>query len=476
MFRPGTLLLLFWITCLAVPAVAQVKGNAAWNALARDIFRELIEIDTTDEHGNVSTASEAMARRLLDAGYPAEDVQVLGPNDRKKNLVVRLRGTGKHKPVLQIGHLDVVEAKREDWSTDPFQFVEKDGYFYGRGTQDMKNGDAIMVTTMIRLKKEGFRPSRDLILALTADEEGGTANGVDWLFRTHRALVDAEFVLNHDGASIVSENGKPQFYSMTSSEKVYADFLLTATNPGGHSSIPRRDNAIYQLTAALNRLGEYVFPVELNNMTRAYFEARSKMEQGQRAADMKAILQTPPDAAAAARLLEDPLEGSVMHTTCVATMLSGGHAANALPQRAQANVNCRILPGHPPEEVRQQIERVIADPQIKVQWVDEQLQPQDRGSDAKGFAPPPLRPELMQALNTLVPQFWPGVPIVPGMSAGASDDVFVNNAGLASYAVTGVAIDRTEERAHGQDERLAVESFYAGNEFYYRFIKLLTRK
>jgi acetylornithine deacetylase/succinyl-diaminopimelate desuccinylase-like protein len=476
MFKPMARLFLFCVTCLAAPVFAQVRGSETYNALARDIFRELIEIDTTDEHGNVSTASEAMAKRLLDAGYPAADVQVLGPNDRKKNLVVRLRGTGKQKPVLQIGHLDVVEAKREDWSTDPFKFIEQDGYFYGRGTQDMKDGDAIMVTTMIRLKKEGFRPTRDLILALTADEEGGTANGVDWLFKNHRELVDAEFVLNHDGASVVSENGKPQFYSMESSQKVYADFLLTATNPGGHSSIPRRDNAIYQLTAALNRLGQYVFPVELNNLTRAYFEARSKMEQGQRAADMKAILQTPPDPAAAARLLEDPLEGSVMHTTCVATMLSGGHAANALPQRAQANVNCRILPGHPPEEVRQEIARVVSDPHIKVQWVDENLKPQDRGSDRKGFAPPPLRPDVMKALNKLVPQFWPGLPVVPGMSAGASDDVFVNDAGLTSYAVTGVAIDRGEERAHGQDERLGVESFYTGNEFYYRYMKLLTEK
>jgi acetylornithine deacetylase/succinyl-diaminopimelate desuccinylase-like protein len=463
---------------LAAAVASDVRGNDAYNALAHDIFRELIEINTTDtERGNVTTAAEAMARRLLQAGFPAADVQVLGPSDRKKNMVARLRGTGKHEPVLLIGHLDVVEARPEDWTTDPFEFIEKDGYFYGRGTQDMKDGDAIMTTALIRLKKEGFRPSRDIILALTADEEGGTANGVDWLFRNHRALVDAGFVLNHDGSSVSSRHGTPVAYKLESSEKVYADFLLTTTNPGGHSSQPRPQNAIYELMDGLAKLAKYQFPFELNNITRAYYENMAKIETGQRAADMQAILQTPPDAAAAARLSLDPIDNAIVRTTCVATRLSGGHANNALPQRAQANVNCRILPGHSPEEVRQELIRVLASPQITVQWVnDVDGRILDKASDRRGFPPPPLRPEVMQPLQKLVAGFWPGLHVVPAMSAGASDDVYVNAAGLTSYAITGIAIDDDDHRAHGQDERLGVQSFYTGNEFYYRYLKALTAR
>ena len=314
----------------------------------------------------MTTAAEAMAQRFRDAGFPDSDMQIMGPNDRKKNLVVRLHGSGKHKPVLLIGHLDVVEARREDWTTDPFQFVEKDGYYYGRGTQDMKDGDAIMVTTLIRFKKEGFVPDRDIILALTADEEGGTSNGVDWLIKNHRELIDAEFVLNHDGGGILSEQGKPQFMTVDASEKLYSDYQLTVTNPGGHSSLPRPDNAIYHLADGLARLEHYQFPFELTNITRAYYERMAKITTGERAADMRAILKTPPDMAAVARLSKDPIDNSIMHTTCVATRLNAGHANNALPQMAQANVNCRIIPGHPPEEIRQELEKVVADPKISV--------------------------------------------------------------------------------------------------------------
>ena len=463
---------------LCAATAADVKPNQTYSALARDIFRELIEINTTDtELGNVTTAAEAMAKRLRDAGFAAEDVQLLGPNDRKKNMVARLRGTGKHKPVLLIGHIDVVEAKPEDWTTNPFKFIEKDGFFYGRGTQDMKDGDAIMVTTLIRMKKEGFRPSRDIILALTADEEGGTANGVDWLFKNHRELVDAELVFNHDGSSIRGENGKPAVYELETSEKVYADYVLTTINHGGHSSEPERENAIYELMDGLEHLAKYEFPFELNNVTRAYFENSAKIETGQRAADMLAVSKTPPDAAAAVRLSADKTLNGIMRTTCVATRLSGGHANNALPQRAQANVNCRIMPGHSPEEVRQEILRVVANPKVTVQWVNDQTSEiMDKASDRKGFPPPPLTPAVMQPLTKLVGEFWPGLVIVPTMSAGASDNVFVNNAGLASYAVTGIAIDRNDHRAHGQDERLGVQSFYVGNEFYYRYLKAFTQR
>src|SRR3984957_10858625 len=298
----------------ATAAHAQTTAESP-NALSRSIFQELIEINTTDSVGNITTASEAMAKRLRAAGFADSDIAILGPNSRKKNMVVRFRGTGQHKPVLLIGHLDVVEARREDWTTDPFKFVEKDGYFYGRGTQDMKDGDAIMVTTLIRLKKEGFRPNRDIILALTADEEGGSSNGVDWLLQHHRDLIDAEFGINHDGSSIVSDRGQPLYYEHDGTEKVYGDYQLMTTNPGGPSSLPVPDNAIYQLAAGLEKLQKYEFPFELNNVTRSYFEQMSTIETGQRAADMRAILHTPPDAAAIARLSQDAIDHSIMHTT-----------------------------------------------------------------------------------------------------------------------------------------------------------------
>jgi acetylornithine deacetylase/succinyl-diaminopimelate desuccinylase-like protein len=443
-------------------------------ALARSIFQELIEINTTDSVGNVTTAAEAMAKRLRAAGFADSDLSILGPNARKKNLVVRLRGTGEHKPVLLIGHLDVVEARREDWTTDPFKFIEKDGYFYGRGTQDMKDGDAIMVTTLIRMKKEGFRPNRDIILALTADEEGGSSNGVDWLLQHHRDLIDAEFVLNHDGSSIVSEHGKPRYYQLDGTEKVYGDFQLMTTNPGGHSSLPVPDNAIYALAAGLGRLEKFEFPFELNSLTRGYFGQMATIETGQRAADMKAILQSPPDAAAIARLSKDPTDHSIMHTTCVATRLEGGHANNALPQRAAAVVNCRILPGHSPEEVRQVLIKVLADPRITVRYIDDNGQVQDKASDRKGYPPPPLRPVIMQPLERLVAQDWPGLKVVPNMAAGASDGVYTSAAGLPTYTITGIDIDKDNQRAHGRDERLGVDSFYKGNEFFYQYLKAVT--
>jgi acetylornithine deacetylase/succinyl-diaminopimelate desuccinylase-like protein len=459
---------------LVVSSASGAVTEQASKALAHDIFKELIEINTTESVGSVTAASEAMAKRLAEAGFPASDVQVLGPNDRKKNLVVRLRGSGKHKPILLIGHLDVVEARREDWTTDPFRFVEKDGRFYGRGTQDMKNGDAIMMATLIRLKKEGYRPSRDIILALTADEESGDSNGVEWLLKNHRELVDAQFVINHDGNSITSDHGKALYFEMDGTEKVYADYLLTATNPGGHSSLPVPDNAIYHITAALDRLSHYEFPFELNSVTRAYYERMATIETGQRSADMKAILQSPPDPQAVERMSRDAIDHSLMRTTCVATRLQGGHANNALPQRATANVNCRIFPGHSPEEIRHVLMEVFADPAIKVQSYDERGAVVDRASDKRGYPPPPLIPEVMKPLDTLVAQMWPGLKVIPAMSAGASDGVYTSAAGLPTYTIAGVAIDKDNIRAHGQDENISIESFDKGNEFFYRYMKLIT--
>jgi acetylornithine deacetylase/succinyl-diaminopimelate desuccinylase-like protein len=450
--------------------------DAASRQLAYDIFKQLIEINTTDSVGSTTVAAEAMRKRLLDAGFPATDVVVLGPNEHKGNMVARYRGkagSGK-RPILIIGHIDVVEAKRQDWTTDPFVFTEKDGYFYGRGTQDMKESDAASVTTFIRLKREGFVPDRDVILALTADEEGGKSNGVDWLLKNHRELVDAEFVLNADAGGLNTEKGKPVNIGVEATEKLYADYQLSVTNPGGHSSLPKKDNAIYHLADALGRLGAYQFPVELNAVTRGYFEAMAKIQTGQVAADMQSVLKTPPDADAVARLSENPLYNSTMRTTCVATMVQAGHARNALPQRAEANVNCRILPGHTPAEVRAELTTVFADPKVEVNLVNDAGALSDRDENDVSVTPPPLNKEVFAALRSVVGQMWPGLPIVPEMETGASDSKITMAAGMPSYGFSGMGIDGDDVRAHGKDERIGVESFYNGVNFDYRYLKALT--
>ena len=457
--------------CLAFGTFA-----SAWHAqiddatrqLSHDIFKELIEINTTDSVGSTTLAAQAMAKRLLDAGFPASDVQVLGPNARKGNMVARLHGSGTKKPILFICHTDVVEARREDWSLDPFKFTEKEGYFYGRGTEDIKEGDAILVTTFIRLKREGYRPDRDLILALTADEEGGAFNGVDWLLRNHRDLIDANYILNPDAGDFEIDNGKRLLVGIQASEKLYADFTLEVHNKGGHSSLPVPDNAIYQLAEGLTHLSHYEFPFELNEVTRAYFAKEADIVGGTESADMKAILQTPPDETAIARLSKTPFYNSRFRTTCVATRLEAGHANNALPGFARANVNCRILPGHPPEEIRQQLIKILAEPEISVTIQD------NSGLGPKANPPSPLRPDVMGALEKVVNQMWPGVPVIPVMDAGASDGAISRAAGIPTYGVPGVFIDINDDRSHGRDERLPVASFYEGVDFYYRFIKALS--
>lgn len=433
--------------CLAavVSTFAQIDNST--RQLSHEIFKELIEINTTDSVGNVTTAAEAMAKHLHDAGFPDTDIQVLGPNDRKKNMVACLHGTGQKRPVLLIGHLDVVEARREDWTTDPFQFIEKDGYFYGRGTQDMKDGDTILVTTLIRMKKEGYKPERDIILALTADEEGGRSNGVDWLLKNHRELIDAEFVLNPDGGGLTTVNGKPQMMEVDATEKLYADYQLTVTNAGGHSSLPVPDNAIYHLADGLGRLEHYEFPVQLNNVTRAYYERLAATSTGQRAEDMRAILKTPPDPGAVERLSKDAVDHSKLRTTCVATRLQAGHANNALPQMAQANVNCRIAPGSSAEDIRTKLVEVLADPKISVKYIGAIGLVEDHPTARVSYAPPPLMPAVFQPLERVVGEMWPGTPVIPTMSTGASDGIYTNAAGLPTYGISGTAIDRDDVRA-----------------------------
>ncbi len=464
---------------LTIPCAAQQQLPPADQTLARGILKQLIETNTSHVDNNTTIAAGAMRQRLLDAGFPAADVVVLGPDAIHGNLVARYRGRpgSSAKPVLMIAHLDVVDAHREDWTTDPFQLVEKDGYFYGRGTQDIKDCAAAFIVTFIRLRREGFVPDRDLILALTADEESGDHNGVDWLLKTHRDLVDAGFVLNQDAGGLTTDHGKPVFLGVEATEKLYADFKFTATNPGGHSSIPNKINAIYQLSAALGKLSAYTFPAELNVVTRAYFLALAKTKSGQQAADMRAMNSTAaptPNPAAIQRLSADPVYNALLRTTCVATLINGGHAPNALPQRAEANVNCRILPGHSPREVHAQLTRIVNDPHVAIEHIEDN--PSHNGEDEKATAPPPLNKEVFDALNKVTAQLWPGTPVIPEMETGASDSRITMEAGIPSYGFDGMGIDKDDIRAHGKDERIRTSAYYDGVLFTYLYTKALTSK
>ena len=462
----------------SIPACAQIVPVPEKDrAEAIAIFKQLIEINTTDTPlGNVTTASEAMRKRFLDAGFAPEDVHLLGPNERKQNLVVRMRGTGSAKPVLFLCHVDVVEALPKDWHTNPFEFIEKDGYYYGRGTQDMKESDAALVATFLRLHREGYKPDRDLILALTADEEGGSFNGAEWLVEKHRELVDAAYVINPDSGGIELNHGKPVVAAVEATEKVYADYQVTAVNPGGHSSLPRKDNAIYELTAALNKLAAYSFPFELNGVTRAYFEALAKQEPAKTADDMHAILAASPDTQAAARLSEEPGFNSNFRTTCVATRLSGGHANNALPQTAEANVNCRIFPGHSPEDIRHELVKLLDDPKLMVKYVADTGVVSETAPERKAIVPPPPVPEVFDPLRKLVDAIWPGTPVTPIMENGASDSIYFAQEGIPSYGFSAIALERDDVRAHGQDERLPVDSYTKSLEFFYAYLKAISSK
>lgn len=465
-------------------AISAAKGQSAQlptassteRAEARDIFKQLIEINTTDTpKGSVTAAAKAMQKRFLDAGFPHDDMHLLGPDPNKMNLVVRMHAAApsSEKPILFLGHLDVVEALPSDWHTDPFQFVEKDGYFYGRGTQDMKESDAALVWAFLRLHREGYKPKRDLILALTADEEGGKFNGPEWLVKNHRDLVDCAFVINLDAGGIELDHGRPVVADIEATEKVYADFVVTALNPGGHSSRPRHDNAIYELTTALNKLQGYSFPFELNGVTRTYFENLGKQESGQAAQDIKGVLATPPDAAAASRLSAEPDFNSNFRTTCVATMLKAGHARNALAQTAEANVNCRIFPGHSPEEIRQELIKVFADPKLTVKYISEGDVVSETAPNRKAIAPPPPIKEVFDPLTRITQQIWPGIPVTPVMENGASDSIHFAEIGIPSYGYSAIALERDDDRAHGQDERLPVDSYWKSLDFFYAFTKAL---
>ncbi len=434
--------------------------------LARDIFRELVEINTT--HGFGSTrAAEAAAARLRAAGFTNEDVLVVGARAERGNLVARLRGRGKGKPILFLAHLDVVEARREDWSPefDPFKFTERDGYFYGRGTVDVKDEAAALVASLIRLKRENYVPERDIIVALTADEETGDANGVDWLLRNRRELVDAAYAINTDAGGGQVEKGRRVRFNVQTSEKASLTFRLEVRNAGGHSSQPVRDNAIYHLSEGLARLAKFDFPVRLNETTRSFFGRMAARESGQMAANMKAVAGNTPDQNAAARLAAaSPFYNSMMRTTCVATMLEAGHAPNALPQTARAVVNCRVLPEDTQESVTRTLHEVLADKEITVTAM----------SDIRASPASPLVPEVIEPVERIAAEMWPDVPVVPVMDPWATDGLYLRRAGIPVYGAPGIFFDIDPIRAHGKDERVGVQAFYEGVEYIYRLMKALT--
>src|SRR5262252_2815285 len=449
---------------LFAATIGPARALTPQQQLAVDIYKELVEINTVTQTGDTGRAADAMAARLIKAGFDSADVQVFKPAQRKGNLVARLRGTGARKPILLLAHLDVVEALPEDWSVEPFRLTEKDGYFYGRGASDDKYMAATFVANLIRYKQEGYRPDRDIILALETDEEILDANamGIQWLLKNHRDLIEAEFALN-EGGGVGFKRGKPIRNSIQTSEKVTFSYTLGVTNKGGHSSVPSTDNAIYHLAEGLARLGKFSFPVNLNVTTRQSFERTIDLETPETAADIRSVLSANPDAAALARLSAKPGYNAQLRTTCVATLLEGGHAKNALPQLAAANVNCRMLPDEAPENVLRTLQAVVADPAISI-TVAQPARPGPASS---------LKPELLGTIEKTSAEFWPGVPIVPVMSAGATDGLFLRNAGIPTYGHSGLASDVDDVRAHGNDERVAVKSFFEGGEYLYRLVKRL---
>jgi acetylornithine deacetylase/succinyl-diaminopimelate desuccinylase-like protein len=444
-------------------ARAQQGVPESERALAREIYRELIETDTTHSSGSTTRAAELVAARLRAGGSPDADIAQLGPSASKGNLVARLRGSGSEKPLVLLAHLDVVEAKREDWSVDPFVLLEQDGYFYGRGTLDDKAMASIFTTILLRLAREHTPLRRDVILVLSADEEAGDENGAEWLLREHRPLVDGGLVLNEGGGGWMRQ-GKYLVLAMQASEKTYMDYALRVTDKGGHSSLPTPENAIDRLAASLLRVQKLVFPVELNEVTRAFLQRAAITESKEIAAAMRALAANAKDAAAARRLSQEPRYNALIRTTCVATEVQAGHARNALPQSAVANVNCRILPGHSAEEVRAALVTAIADSKVEV------------ALDEKEIAGPPasVDAQVLRAVESVAAQVFPGVPVVPTMSSGATDSKYFRLAGIPAYGVSGIFSDIDDVRAHGRDERVGVKQFYEGQEFLWRLVGELT--
>jgi acetylornithine deacetylase/succinyl-diaminopimelate desuccinylase-like protein len=445
---------------------AEVKYSEDEQAF-RGLYKQLVEINTTLSSGSCTEAAEAMADRLRSSGIPENDIHIIVPKDWPKqgNLVATLRGNSpEDESVLLLAHIDVVEAKREDWIRDPFTLIEEDGYFFGRGTADDKSMASIFVDIMMRLSRTGYKPEMNLKLALTCGEETpNTFNGARYLLEHHRELLDAKFALNEGGGGRLDSNQRPVYNAVQAGEKVYQDFQLEVTNPGGHSSRPRKDNAINQLALALGKVSDYEFPIEFNSTTRSYFKRLSGMKKGKDAEDLLAILQFPPDDKALERVTANPGYNSLLHTTCVTTMLDAGHAPNALPQRATANVNCRIFPGHKQEEIRQALITLIEDSAIAVTF--------DAPPEATS-PPPPLTEEILGPIETVSKQMWLGVPILPSMIAGGTDGRFLTPAGIPTYGVSGLFYEPGQVNAHGLNEKILVKSLMDGREFLDRLVKI----
>lgn len=432
--------------------------------LAVDIYKQIVEIKSGYTTGATTPVVEAVAERLKEAGFPSSDIFIGGAIPTKANLVVRYHGSGSAKPILLLAHTDVVEAKREDWSMDPFTFVEKDGYFYGRGTSDDKAQAAVWIANLIRYKREGFKPDRDIIVALTADEEGGGPyNGVQWLLKNHKELIDAEFCLNEGGWGEMAQ-GKKISNDIQVSEKYVLNFRLEVHNKGGHSSLPIPDNAIYRLAAALDRMSRFAFPLKVNDVTRVYFGRMSKIETGPIAADLAQVAEGSPEAMQRVAAASIPWNAT-LRTTCVATQLEGGHALNALPQLAAANVNCRVLPEDSVEFVQSSLRRVVADDQVEVKLLSQFVQAPSS----------PMRPDVLKAMNRVTDTLWPGVPTVPMMVMGATDGRYLRADNIPTYGVQGFFMDRNDMRMHGRDERMGVQAFYEGQTFLYDLVKILAK-
>ncbi|MEI6113246.1 MAG: M20/M25/M40 family metallo-hydrolase [Burkholderiales bacterium] len=429
-----------------------------------DVYKELVNINTSNSVGDNTAAVTAMKQYLVGDGFTEAEVQIFEPFPRKGNLVVRLEGDGTQRPMLLLAHVDVVEAKREDWKTDPFILKEDDGYFTARGSLDNKAMAAAFVSIIGQLKREGFQSRRDLILALTADEEMSAvpSNGAWWLLRNHPELITADFGIN-EGGSAQLRRGKPTIQRVQIAEKMNTSYKLEITDVGGHSSLPTDGNPIYPLAAALGRIGEYRFPVKLAEVTRAYFEKSARFETDQLKEDMLAVASGDPSTAALDRLSSVPLYNAILRTTCVATRLNAGHANNALPQSASATVNCRILPQDDPDAVDATLRQLLGNDRIQMTNL---IRPMPS-------PPSPLRPDIMNAVNALTEKMWPGVTVVPFMSTGGTDSRFMRNAGIPMYGVSGIFYEPSDARMHGLDERVPQKSLYEGREFLYQLIKQL---
>lgn len=453
---------------LAAPAAAQ-ELRADQTAF-RAIYEELVEIDTSASTGSCTRAANAMAARLAAAGYSQRDVQVIVPEGSPDdgNVVAVLRGRNARAPaLLLLAHIDVVDARREDWARDPYTLIEENGFFYGRGTADDKAMAAVFVDLMVRLRAEGYRPRQDIKMALTCGEETSDAvNGVRYLIEHHRNWVQAGIAINEGAGGRLDEAGNRVALEVQAGEKVHQVFTVEATNPGGHSSRPRPDNAIYQLTAAMQRLAAHNFPVALNDTTRGFFRQMSGIVGGEMGAAMGRVARNPNDAAALAIVAAEPGYNGMLRTTCVATRLDAGHAANALPQRARATLSCRILPGQTPDSVQAELARMFADPALTITLTNDR-QPTPPA--------PPLTRQLLGPIEQVSARLWPGVPLVPVMAVGATDARFLNAAGIATYGMSGMFSAPGESNAHGLDEKLRVRSLYEGRDFLEGVVRAYSR-